>query len=195
MAANRLLRSLRTKGWSRTVAIRRLVAGVLVLLAAFIALRPARAADAPMLVAKRDLAPGTTLSISDTMLVRAPPSLLPQGVLVSADAAVGQILAGAAAAGEPITTARLVGPENTRLTTGRPDSAAVPVRLGDDGVAELLTSGSHVDIVAPDQQVLAADAIVVTVRPNRLVVVALPSSVAPRVAAASMARAVTVTLR
>jgi Flp pilus assembly protein CpaB len=151
-----------------------------------------------MLVADHDLAPGTVLSTSDIKLVRAPPSLMPKGVLTNVSSASGQILTGAAAAGEPITTVRLVGPENTRLTAGRPDSAAVPVRLADDGVAELLAPGSHVDIVATDQEVLAQDAIVVTVRSSdksRLTVVALPRHIAPRVAAASLARAVTVTLR
>jgi hypothetical protein len=117
-------------------------------------------------------------------------------------AATGQVLAGAASAGEPITSARLLGSENTRLTAGLADASAVPIRLADSGVAELLVPGSKVDIVGPDQAVLAAAATVVTVRPEsgsvdrgRLIVVALPSDVAPRVAAASLTREMTVTLR
>jgi Flp pilus assembly protein CpaB len=151
-----------------------------------------------MLVAQHDLAPGTVLSTSDIKLVRAPPSLVPSGALTDPAKAAAQVLAGAAAAGEAITSARLLGPENIRLTTGGPDAAAVPIRLADDGVADLLVAGSHVDIVAPDQEVLATDAVVLTVRPGdrgRLVVVGLPRPVAIRVAAASLARQVTVTLR
>lgn len=155
-----------------------------------------------MLVADRDLAPGTALSTSDVRIVRAPPSLIPRGALTDPVAATGQVLAGAASAGEPITSVRLLGSENTRLTAGLADASAVPIRLADSGVAELLVPGSKVDIVGPDQAVLAAAATVVTVRPEsgavdrgRLIVVALPSDVAPRVAAASLTREVTVTLR
>jgi Flp pilus assembly protein CpaB len=151
-----------------------------------------------MLVARHDLAPGTVLSTTDTKLVRAPPSLVPTGALTDPAMVSDQVLAGAAAAGEPITSARLLGPLNTRLTAGFPDAAAVAVRLDDDGMAELLTPGSRVDIVAPDQEVIAADATVVTVRSSdkgRLVLVALPRQVATRVAAASLARTMAVTLR
>jgi Flp pilus assembly protein CpaB len=171
---------------------------VLVVLAAFLALRPARAQDAPMVVAHHSLAPGTVLSTSDIKLVRAPPSLVPVGALTDLVAAQNQVLTSAAAAGEPITAARLLSPENTRLTAGRPDAATVPIRLADDGMAELLAPGSHVDIVAPEQEVIATDATVVTVRSTdkgHLVLVALPRETATRVAAASLARAVTVTLR
>jgi Flp pilus assembly protein CpaB len=198
----RLIRVLRTRGWARTVTIRRIVAAALVTVAVFLALRPNPAEEAAMLVADRDLAPGTALSTSDVRIVWAPPSLIPRGAFTDPVAATGQVLAGAASAGEPITSARLLGSENTRLTSGLADASAVPIRLADSGVAELLVPGSKVDIVGPDQSVLAAAATVVTVRPEsgsadrgRLIVVALPSDVAPRVAAASLAREVTVTLR
>lgn len=196
MTGSRLLRSLRTKGWPRVFAVRRLLAAALVVFAAVLALRPVR--DVPMLVAQHDLASGTVLSTSDIKLVRAPPSLVPSGALTDPAKAATQVLAGAAATGEPITSARLLGPENIRLTAGGPDAAAVPIRLADDGVADLLVPGSHVDIVAADQEVLATDAVVLTVRPGdrgRLVVVGLPRPVATRVAAASLAHQVTVTLR
>jgi Flp pilus assembly protein CpaB len=194
----KLLAALRTKGWSRTVALRRLAASALVVLAAFLALRPSRTPDAPILVANRDLAPGTTLSTSDLRVVRAPPTVIPRGTLTSPESALGRILAGAAADGEPITGVRLVGPENTGLAAGGPGAAAVPVRLADESVAELLAPGSRVDIVGGDQQVLASDAVVVTVRSGekgRLVVVALPRDVAIRVAGLSLGQGVSITLR
>ncbi|TCO58384.1 SAF domain-containing protein [Actinocrispum wychmicini] len=185
-------------GWARVITIRRLLAVVLVLLAAVLAVRPAHDRDVPMLVARHAIAPGTVLSTSDIKLVRAPPALVPTGALTDEPSAVHQVLAGAAAAGEPITSARLVGPENTRLTAGQPDAAAVAVRLDDDELAALLVPGSHVDVVAPDQEVIATDATVVTVRAGgkgRLVLVALPRAVATRVAAAALAGALAVTLR
>ncbi|CAM4234200.1 SAF domain-containing protein [Kibdelosporangium persicum] len=198
----RLLLALRTTGWVRTVAIRRLVAAALLALAAFLAFRPHHTSEAPMLVAAHDLAAGLTLSTSDLRLVRAPPGLVPRAALTDLSAAAGQVLAAGASAGEPITSARLLGPENTRLTAGSDDVAAVPIRLADEGVAELLVPGVRVDIVAPDQSVLASSATVLTVRSTggsreqgRLVVVALPSHAAPRVAAAALTKEVTVTLR
>ncbi|ALG06459.1 SAF domain-containing protein [Kibdelosporangium phytohabitans] len=203
---NRLRQALTTKGWVRTVAIRRIIAAALLAIAVFLMVRPNQAAEAGMLVAARDLAPGTTLAASDLKLVRAPPAVIPKRALAEVSAAAGQVLTGAASAGEPITSVRLLGPENTRLTTGSPDATAVPIRLADEGVADLLSPGARVDIVAPDQTVLAAGATVVMVRSveqasgrqreqGRLVVMALPRDVAPRVAASALAREVTVTLR
>lgn len=203
---NRLTSTLRTTGWIRTVAIRRLVAAGMLVLALVLMVRPERAAEAGMLVAARDLAPGTVLSASDLKLVRAPPAIVPKAVLRDVSAAAGQVLTSPASAGEPITSVRLLGPENFRLTTGDPDTTAVPIRLADEAVAELLTSGARVDIVAPDQAVLASGATVVMVRSveraaerqraqGRLVVVALPRDIAPRVASAALAGEVAVTLR
>jgi hypothetical protein len=87
------------------------------------------------------------------------------------------------------------------LATGDPNAVAVPVRLTDAAVADLLRPGSRVDVVG-DPGVLANDAVVIAVRPSegvsakgRLVVVALPRSAAAKVAAASLAQPVTVTLR
>ena len=196
--------AIRTRGWTRTLALRRLLAAGLVLLAAFLALRPSGSQDAPMLVAGRDLAAGTTLDEADVRLVRAPPPLLPRGVLTAVADVRGRVLAGPAADGEPITGARLVGAENTRLATGDPTAAAVAVRLADDGVADLLLPGSRVNVVGPDQEVLADNAVVLTVRTGDrdragngggLVLVGLPAPVATRVAAASLTKGVTVTLR
>jgi pilus assembly protein CpaB len=79
------------------------------------------------------------------------------------------------------------------------------VRLGDAGVAALLAPGSRVDVVgsgAGGPAVLAADAAVLTVLPpeerpaaGRLVLVALPRGIAARVASASLAEEITITLR
>ena len=130
-----------------------------------------------------------------------PAAYAPAGTITDAGAAVGRVLAGAARSGETITDVRLVGPANTLLATGSPDAVAVPVRLTDAAVADLLRPGSRVDVVG-DPGVLANDAVVVVVRPSegvsakgRLVVVALPRQLAAKVAAASLAQPVTVTLR
>lgn len=204
---DRVRRLFGRRGWPRLLALRRVTAFVLVLLAAVVALRAPQARGTPtlpVLVAARDLAPGSSLGLVDVRVARAPSSLRPAAALTDAEQVVGRVLAGAASAGEPITRARLVGPENSRLTTGDPDAVAVPVRLADPAVAELLSPGARVDVVTvaadslPESVVLAADATVVTVRgaaDDRLVVIALPRESATRVASVSLGQPVAITLR
>jgi Flp pilus assembly protein CpaB len=208
---DRLRQFLGNRGWPRALALRRLVAGALVLLAAALALLPHPAASptVPMLVAAHDLAPGSILTAADVRVARVPGALRPAAALGAADEVSGRVLAGTATTGEAITGARLVGPENTRLTTADRDAVAVPVRLADPAVADLLVPGTRVDVVTADPHgtagaLLATDAIVVTVRPSservsgapgRLVVIAMSHDTAIRVASSSLNQPVTVTLR
>jgi Flp pilus assembly protein CpaB len=185
------------------------LAVALVLLAAALAFRSPpgeQAPTVPVLVAARDLPPGVTLRAADVAVARAPASLRPPAALTEPAQAAGRVLAGATTAGEPLTRARLVGRENSHLTTGDPSAAAVPFRLADPEVAALLTPGLRVDVVTvsttdAEAVVLAANATVLTVRPadstadGRLVVLALPRPEATRVAAASLGQPVAVTLR
>jgi Flp pilus assembly protein CpaB len=201
------MKSPRLRGWRRWLALRRITALVLVLLAAALAVRPSRrdaASTVPMLVAARDLPPGTTLRARDVKVSRLPAPLRPPAALTAPAQVTGRVLAGATTAGEPLTRARLVDPENSRLAAGDPTAAAVPFRLADPAVADLLTPGVHVDVVtisASDAApiVLAADAAVLTVRRaaenSSLVVIALPREEATQVAAAALNQPVAVTLR
>jgi pilus assembly protein CpaB len=198
------------RGWPRRFAVRRLLAALLVLAAAVLAVAPARSPDeptVPMLVAARALAPGTTLRAADVRVVAAPEPLRPAAALHDVADVRGRVLAGAATEGEPITTARLVGAENSRLSTGAPDAVAVPVRLTDPAVAALLSPGTRVDVVTSaadgEPSVLATAARVITVRADepgrgagqdRLVVIALPSKEARKVASAALGQPVAVTL-
>jgi hypothetical protein len=97
--------------------------------------------------------------------------------------------------------------------TGDLALAAVPVRLTDTGVADLLSPGMRVDVVTFDEseqtrKVLASMATVLTVRPpptsggrlagaahGPLVVLSLPEETAREVAALSLRNPVAVTLR
>ncbi|HEX4722730.1 MAG TPA: SAF domain-containing protein [Pseudonocardiaceae bacterium] len=211
LAIDRLRTLLRTRGWPRTMALRRIVAILLVVLAGILALRPAGARETTetgIVVAAGDLRPGSALTQANTDIRLLPEPDVPAGSLTSQTAAIGRILAGPVRAGEPITDVRLVGPADTALTTGDPNTATVPVQLADPDVADLLRPGLHVDVVTldPDRQadpVLAEDATVITVRdtagtqgqPGRLVLVAVPRQNATRLAAASLRQPVTVTLR
>lgn len=194
--------------WPRWLALRRLAALALVVLAAALAVHPPEQGTeptVPMLVAARDLPPGVTLRAADVEVSQLPPPLRPKAALTTPTEATGRVLASATTAGEPLTRARLVGPENSQLTAGNASAAAVPFRLADPAVADLLTPGTRVDVVtvAPastDPLVLATNAAVLTIRKanddqSSLVVIALPREEATRVAAAALDQPVAVTLR
>ncbi|GGM81093.1 hypothetical protein GCM10012275_59700 [Longimycelium tulufanense] len=207
---DRLRWLLTNRGWGRTVQFRRLLAGVLVLLAAVLAVRPAigKPPDRETaLIAARDLPPGTVLQATDLAERQLPPEAIPAHALREHSQAVGRILAGAARSGEPLTDLRLAGPELTELATRRGDATAVPVRLADPAVADLLHPGSRVDLISTVERSpptpLASDAVVLAVRPpvqgagqqGRLVVIGLPREEAPIVAGTALTEGVAITLR
>lgn len=209
----RIATAARGGGWSRPIVLRRIVAGILVLLAAALALRP-EPGTVTILVAAHDLAPGGVLVENDVVRRELPVGVVPVGAMTDVAALTGRVLASAARAGEPITDVRLTGPELVALQAPNGDTATVPVRLSDPDVAELLRPGSKVDVVSVGERnaeptVLAEQATVVTVldeqrstfgragrsQQGRLVVVVLPRQAATRVAAASLSQPLTVTLR
>lgn len=159
-------------------------------------------------VSARDLAAGALLRAEDLKLVEIPDDVRPQGATTQAASVEGRMLVGAARAGEPLTDVRLVGAAIPG--SGDPENSTVPVRLADAGVAELLRPGQRVDVVAPaaaerEASVLAGMAVVAAVggpdpkagqtSKGPLVLLTLPTAVATRVAAISLERPVTVTLR
>lgn len=176
---------------------------------------PASARGTPgtaTVVAARDLPAGALLRPGDLKLVDLPEDVRPQGALGQTIAAEGRLLVGAARPGEPLTDVRLLGAAIPG--TGDPESSAVPVRLADAGIAELLRPGQRVDVVAAaeagrEASVLASAAVVAAVGEQEaagtrspkagskgpLVLLSLPSAIATRVAATSLERSITVTLR
>lgn len=204
---DRLAAAVPGAGWRRMVLLRRLAAGVLATLALVLALLPPSGADrVPVLVAATDVAAGATLRAADLAVRHWPRELAPAGALAEPAAATGRVLAGAARTGEPITDVRLAGAH----ARAGPGAAAVPVRLADPGVADLVGPGSRVDVVGTDEStgapvVLAADAAVVTVLPadsgpvgragGRMILVSMPRDQATRVAATSVVGGLAITLR
>lgn len=196
-------------GWSRTVNARRAVAALLVVLAGVLALRgDPSAATTDVVVAARDLRPGQVLGAEDVRLVRQPSAHVPDGAVGSVDDVTGRTMAGAVRAGEPFTDVRVVGQSLAAAATGSSDTTAVPVRLSDPDVADLLRPGDEVDVLVVGEevgevQVLASGGTVLAVQPSderrsgdgRLVVLGLPARDAAAVAAASLEQAVAVTFR
>ncbi|MGW4065317.1 SAF domain-containing protein [Amycolatopsis sp. NPDC004747] len=187
----------------RTRLIRRWLAVGLLVLGGLLLVHPGSARGAPTVLAAHDLPPGATLRAADVRLAELPDEARPTGVLSTLDAVEGRLLAGAVRAGEPLTDVRLAGvPAATD-----PGTATVPVRLADVAVAELLRPGQIVDVVAAPEpaapaSVLAGGAKVVTIGhegpaplKGPLVLLRLPEATATKVAAISLERPVTVTLR
>lgn len=197
-------------GWRRAVLVRRVLAGLLVLAALVLAIRAPSVASrtAPVVVAVHELAPGSTIRAADVQVRSWPPELVPASALTTLAEADGRVLAGAADAGEPLTSVRLAGSELARRASPGHDAVSVPIRLADADLAALLAPGRLVDVVAAgarsDQPtVLASAAVVLTVLPadakpggrGRLALVAVPRAVATRLAAATLSQDVTITLR
>jgi Flp pilus assembly protein CpaB len=115
-----------------------------------------------IVVAAQDLPGGSSLGADDIALADVPAAYLSPGSLADAESVLGRTIAGDIAAGEPITSSRLVttGPRSDGLHT-------VPVRLADAEAADLLVPGSIVDLVLASGdiggQVIAEGAKVITV--------------------------------
>jgi hypothetical protein len=123
---------------------------------------------------------------------------------------IGSTLAGPTRRGEVLTDVRLLSTRLAESTAG-PDARIVPSRLADSALIDLVRPGDVVDVLAAsgtDSQaaprVVATNALVVLVSAkqkiqaagnDRLVLVALPANVANAVAGATLAQAVTLTLR
>ena len=131
------------------LARRRLLAGLLTAVAVATGLQAAAApppSRVDVAVAARDLPSGTVLGSGDLRTVGFAPDSVPSGARADA---VGHTLASPLRAGEPVTDVRLIGPA---LSDGYPGLTAVPVRLPDPGMADLLTVGDRIDLVSADPQ-------------------------------------------
>jgi Flp pilus assembly protein CpaB len=196
--------------WSRTILARRIAAAGLVVLAGVAALRPNPDGErAQVVVAARDLSPGTALTSDDLRLEKRLAPTIPDGSQSDIDTIVGSTLAGPTRRGEVLTDVRLLGRRLAESAAG-PDARLVPVHPVDIALAELVRPGDVVDIIAASEtnsaaaaRVVATNAIVVLVSAKqkaqaatseRVVLVALPAAAANAVAEAALAQTVTLTL-
>src|SRR3954469_1992430 len=195
--------------WSRKLAARRVAAGVLVILAAVVALRSDPQGDrTEIVVATRDLSSGVELTADDVKLENRTAAMVPNGAQSDVKAVVGATLAGPARRGEVLTDVRVLGPRLAGSVAG-PDARIVPLPLADGALLDLVRPGDVVDVLAAgdsdaDAQphVVATDAVVVLVseKPkgassgsDRVVLVALDAHAANVVAAAALMQTVTLT--
>ncbi|MCH9720517.1 MAG: flagella basal body P-ring formation protein FlgA [Actinomycetia bacterium] len=206
---SRLSRLLRPD-FIRTTLARRIVAGLLVVLAGASALRPDPAdTQRPVVIAVRDLSPGITLTADDVGLQKRPAALLPDGIQTALDGIIGARLTGPVRRGEVLTDARVLGPRLADMSVG-PDARVVPLHLADSAVQDLLRPGDVVDVLGASSssgdsrpRVVATGAVVVLVSAaptaigsgdDRVVLVALPAPAATALAAATLVQTVTLTI-
>ncbi len=176
--------------------LRQVTAGLLVVLALVLALRPAPPAGpagpvtVPVVVAATDLSAGAVLRESDLVLADLPAQLAPDGSNAEGAELAGRVLAAPLRRGEPVTDVRVVGPGLwSQVPAGQ---VAAPVRLADLAVAALLRPGDRVDVLATAPEtgvadVVAADALVLGVTPDAA---AGPPAGAPTAAAGLLVLAV-----
>jgi Flp pilus assembly protein CpaB len=159
------------------------------------ALAPSAEARVQVLAAARDLPSGAVLAVDDLVPLALPAGAVPSGALQDAAQVVGRLVSGPVRRGEALTDVRLLG---TGLLTGS-DGVAVPVRLADPATAALVQAGDRVDVlsappegassastVASGVTVLAVPSLADDPGEGALVVVAAPSAVAARLAAAAV---------
>lgn len=173
------------------------------------AARQPAAPTTPVVVASHDLTPGTVLTADDLEVVGFGTDTGPSTALSDPGVLTGRVLAAPLSHGEPVTEARLVGPD---LVAGLPGLVATPVRLPDPGMVALLRVGDRLDLVAADPQrdaarLVAADVPVLALPdagdteaagpagalPGRLVVLGLTPEAVPDVTAAALRSFVTYT--
>jgi len=196
--------------WTRTVLARRVAAGGLVVLAGIATLRSNPDDDrADVVVAARDLAPGSALTADDVRVEKRLTATIPDGSQAHLAVVVGTTLASATRRGEVLTDVRLLGSRLAESTAG-PGARIVPLHLADSALIDLVRVGDVVDVLGapardpqPVARVLATDAIVVLISAepkvqaaddNRVVLVALPARAATAVAGAALDQTVTLVL-
>ncbi|WP_024442846.1 MULTISPECIES: SAF domain-containing protein [unclassified Mycobacterium] len=196
--------------WTRTVRARRITAGALVVLAGVTAMRSnPQGEQLDVVVARRDIAPGTALTIDDLSLESRSARTVPDGAATDVAEAAKMTPAGPVRRGEILTDVRMLGRRLTEAAAG-PDARIVGVHPADAALIDLVRPGDVVDVVtaAPEDvagppgaaRVLASGGIVVSVsgkhnQDDRVVLVALPATAAVAVAGATLGQAVTLTLR
>lgn len=194
--------------WTRTIAARRVTAGLLVVLAGVAAFRSDPDGERrEVVVASRDISPGAELTADDVHVDLVPTEPLPDGAFDDLQAVIGDVPAGPIRRGEVITDVRVLDSRLAEATAG-PNARIVPLHLTDQALLDLVRAGDVVDVLAAPTgdnarpQVVASGAVVVMVSPkpksptsgdDRIILVALPADTANAVAAATLADAVTVT--
>lgn len=208
----------------RAATVRKITALVLALLGIALLFRGDPDSDPIRVVtATRDVTSGQIVTNNDLGISEFTADQLPEGTVTDIGDVIGRTVAGPIRRGEIVTDVRTVGPRLARESIGTDDARIVPVRLADAAVSDMLRSGDVVDVLTVGTEtvaavgtdtpnsstsdnipkVLASGAVVVVVtakesgrnQQEQVVMLALPTEAATRVAAASLVNAITVTFK
>lgn len=208
---DRLRRGLRP-GWTRSLLFRRLCAGALLVIAALAAVSAGRGDQlTPVVVADRDLTPGSRLTSADVVIREVDPAMIPAGALTDPAALTDSTVTGPVRKGEIFTDTRVLSSRLPMELLDRDDARLVPVELTDGAVIDLLREGDVVDVLSIDEsdgdqthstaRVLVKNAVVALVSAppvtrradgSRLAILAMPERDAHTVAGATLAVPITV---
>jgi pilus assembly protein CpaB len=161
------------------------------------AVAPAPQETVEVWTARRDLSSGTVLQRTDLAPSAYSPDTVPDGTVDDPGRVVGRTLAAPMSRGEVLTETRTVA---SGLLRGYPGATAVPLRVTDAAVVDLMKVGDRVSFVVADPDgrrsptLLLRDVPVVAIpgedeggpgngTPGRLVVAAVPTETASEVAA------------
>ncbi|MDQ1714603.1 MAG: pilus assembly protein CpaB [Frankiaceae bacterium] len=153
-------------------------------------------------VAARDLPAGTMLTAADLALVTVPVQAVADGAAAVVSTVVGQRIALPMRRNEPVTAVRLL--DAGLLQALGNDLRAVPIRLADPALAQLVQAGALVDVYARGDGGAPLGAVAAGVRVLRVlpvddqgvvIVVAADGRAASRLTAAAGAGALSVSLR
>ena len=110
------------------------------------ALRPAPPEVVPVVVAARDLPPGTTVAADDVVVVPLPPAARPADAPTTPEDLIGRQVVVPLLAGDPVLARHLL---TAGLLAGYGDDiVATPLRLADASALAVLRPGDVVDVIA-----------------------------------------------
>lgn len=148
--------ALTTPGYKRSVLLRRIIAGLLLVAAAASSMTERVHKDPEVVVFTRDVSPGEVLTAGDLALRPLPEGFAPGSAVRSLPDAEDQVVASAASAGEVVTATRLLGPDlvSSLVAARANDGAAdpgrytlVPVKLAEPDIIPMLHHGDEVSVV------------------------------------------------
>ena len=165
-----LFQQLRTPGYRRSVLLRRGLAGILVCVAALLAVH-SHSSDPEVVVFVRHVEAGTMITINDVALRERPAEFTPDGSFSATEDVMGTVAVSAAEPGEVVTGSRFISSELTAtLVHGsrtddeegdKQESGAmgeegknaesahmVPISLADPEVIPLLNHGDTVSVIS-----------------------------------------------
>lgn len=193
----RLLRQLRRRVFLHRRLLAALCAGSAVLVG-LQAAAPPPPDTVTVWTAAHDLDGGSLLDDGDLVATRFAPGTVPDGAVRRPASVIGRTLAAPMTRGEPLTRVSTLA---QGLLRGYPGSTAVPLRITDAAVVDLLRVGDRISLVVADPDgrrapsSLVDDVPVLAIprvqesltagTPGRLVVAAIPSARASEVAAAA----------